>query len=79
MKVMGHQTKGMHPVTKTSHAFGEKLKSLPNAEHCLKSGMSFEALYAYAAATSDNEAPHQMNEARTQLFQTIYKRSRKAA
>ena len=57
----------------------EKLKSLPNAEHCLKSGMSFEALDAYAAATSDNEAAHQMNEARTHLFQTIYKRSKKAA
>jgi hypothetical protein len=57
----------------------EKLKSLPNAEHCLKSGMSFKALDAYAAATSDNEAAHQMNEARNQLFQTIYKRSKKAA
>jgi hypothetical protein len=33
----------------------------------------------YAAATSDNQAAHQMNQARTHLFQTIYKRSKKAA
>ena len=34
----------------------EKLKSLPNAQDFLKPGMSFQALDAYVAATSDNQA-----------------------
>jgi hypothetical protein len=57
----------------------EKLKSLPNASGFLKAGMSFEALDAFVAATSDNEAARQMNEARTRLFQSIQRRSKKTA
>ena len=57
----------------------EKLKSLPAAQDCLKPGMSFAALDAYVAATSDNEAARRMNQARTQLFQSIQRRSKRAA
>lgn len=57
----------------------EKLKSLPNASQFLKPGMSFEALDAFVAATSDNEAARQMNQARTRLFQSIQNRSKKTA
>ena len=57
----------------------EKLKSLPNASGFLKPGMSFEALDAFTAATSDNEAARRMNEARARLFQFIQRRSKKAA
>lgn len=57
----------------------EKLKSLPNASSFLKPGMSFEALDAFVAATSDNDAARQMNEARTRLFQSIQRRSKKTA
>ncbi|HEY6406040.1 MAG TPA: hypothetical protein VIY29_01090 [Ktedonobacteraceae bacterium] len=57
----------------------EKLKSLPNASAFLKPGMSFEALDGFTAATSDNEAARQMNQARARLFQSIQRRSKKAA
>jgi transposase InsO family protein len=57
----------------------EKLKSLPNASTFLKPGMSFEALDAFVAATSDNDAAREMNEARTKLFQSIQRRSKKTA
>ena len=57
----------------------EKLKSLPAAQDCLKPGMSFAALDAYVAATSDNEAAQRMNAARTTLFQSIQHRSKQAA
>ena len=57
----------------------EKLKSLPNASDFLKPGMSFQALDAFVAATNDNEAARQMNEARTRLFQSIQRRSKKTA
>ena len=57
----------------------EKLKSLPNASTFLKPGMSFAALDAFVAATSDNHAARQMNQARTRLFQSIQRRSKKTA
>jgi transposase InsO family protein len=57
----------------------EKLKSLPDASTFLKPGMSFAALDAYVAATSDNEAAQRLNQARTQLFQSIQRRSKLAA
>lgn len=57
----------------------EKLKALPNASQSLKPGMSFEALDAYVAATSDNEAARRMNQARSRLFQCIQRRSKRAA
>ncbi len=57
----------------------EKLKSLPNAQEFLKPGMSFQALDAYVAATSDNQAAQQLNQARVRLFQSIQRRSKQAA
>jgi len=57
----------------------EKLKSLPNAMDCLKPGMSFQALDAYVAASSDNQAAQRLNHARTRLFQSIQRRSTLAA
>ena len=57
----------------------EKLKSLPDAQDFLKPGMSFQALDAYVAATSDNQAAQQLNQARTRLFQSIQRRSKQAA
>jgi len=57
----------------------EKLKSLPNAHEFLKPGMSFQALDAYVAATSDNQAAQMLNQARAKLFQSIQRRSKPAA
>jgi transposase InsO family protein len=57
----------------------EKLKSLPSASEFLKPGMSFAALDAFVAATSDNEAARRMNEARARLFQSIQRRSKEVA
>lgn len=57
----------------------EKLKSLPNAQHFLKPGMSFQTLDAYVAATSDNQAAQQLNQARARLFLSIQRRSKQAA
>jgi transposase InsO family protein len=57
----------------------EKLKSLPNAQDFLKPGMSFQALDAYVAATSDNQAAQRLNQARARLFQSIQRRSKQAA
>ncbi len=49
----------------------EKLKSLPNAETFLKSGVSFQQLDATALKQSDNEAARLLNQARKELFQSI--------
>lgn len=57
----------------------EKLKSLPTAASFLKPGMSFAALDAYVAATSDNQAAQRMNAARAQLFLSIQRRSERVA
>ena len=57
----------------------EKLKSLPEAQRYLKAGLSFAALDAYVAATSDNQAARGMNAARAKLFQSIQRRSKQAA
>ena len=58
----------------------EKLKSLPEAHATIsKAGLSFEALDAYVAATSDNQAARGMNAARAKLFQSIQRRSKQAA
>jgi transposase InsO family protein len=57
----------------------EKLKSLPRAHRYLKAGLSFEALDAFVAATSDNAAAQAMNAARAKLFQSIQRRSKQAA
>lgn len=49
----------------------ERLKSLPDAETYLKSGVTFRALDEVAYAISDNDAARQLNEARQQLFKLI--------
>lgn len=49
----------------------EKLKSLPEAGKYLKPGTTFEQLDAIAYAISDNEAARRLNQARTELFETI--------
>ena len=56
----------------------EKLKSLPAAASYLKPGVSFPALDAHAYALSDHEAAKRLQNARTQLFETILGR-RKAS
>lgn len=56
----------------------DKLKSLDQAEHYLKQGITFEKLDAQAKAISDNEAARQLQIARTQLFNTIFGRSKQA-
>ncbi len=57
----------------------EKLKSLPKPEQYLKIGITFKVLDAQAKALSDNEAAKRMNEARANIFKTIFTRSKKAA
>lgn len=57
----------------------EKLKSLLNAKDFLKPGVRFEQLDPIAHAQSDNESARQLNEARTQLFLSINRRSKHAS
>lgn len=57
----------------------EKLASLPKVEDFLKPGVTLDALREKARAMSDNEAAARLNEARSRLFQSINKRSPKAA
>lgn len=57
----------------------EKLKSLPDAEKYLKPGTTFEQLDAIAYAISDNEAARRLNQARSELFETINKTQNPAA
>ena len=57
----------------------QKLKSLPQAAHFLKPGITFAALDRLALSISDNEAAHRLNEARTQLFQSLHRRPKHAA
>jgi hypothetical protein len=57
----------------------EKLKSLPDAAQYLKPGVSFQALDALAASSSDNEADEHLNEARARLFKSFSSRSKSAA
>ena len=49
----------------------EKLKSLPDAAACLKPGTSFDQLDTIAAAMTDNDAAHALNQARDRLFASI--------
>jgi len=56
----------------------DKLKSLPQADTFLKPGVTFEQLDAIALALCDNAAAKQMNEAKRQLFKTIFEQARKA-
>lgn len=50
----------------------DKLKSLPNAKQYLKLGLTFKQLDAIAYAISDNDAAKQCQEAKQQLFKTIF-------
>lgn len=52
----------------------DKLKSLPDAHHFLKSGITFAQLDAVVASHSDNDAARAMNDARSRLFQVIHAR-----
>jgi len=57
----------------------EKFRSLPNAENCLKAGITFEKLDAIATECSDNDAAQHLNEARAKLFQSINNPQQSAA
>jgi transposase InsO family protein len=57
----------------------EKLKSLPDAHAYLKSGVTFDELDRAATALSDTAAAQHLNEARKKLFQSINRRSKRAA
>jgi transposase InsO family protein len=57
----------------------EKLKSLPEAMQYLKPGMTFQRLNDIALSISDNEAAHQLKEARKQLFKTIHEQGQQVA
>ena len=57
----------------------EKLTSLPEAKQYLKPGMTFKQLDDIALSISDNEAAHQLNEARKQLFKTIHEQDQQVA
>lgn len=57
----------------------EKLKSLPNAEQYLKTGIHFPALDALATSISDNDAAERLNEAKARLFKSFSNRSKSAA
>jgi transposase InsO family protein len=57
----------------------EKLKSIEGAGSCLKPGMSLETLENQAQQHTDNEAAARLNQARQQLFQSIFNRSKAAA
>lgn len=56
-----------------------KLRSLPDAVDCLKPGISFAQLDAVAASMTDHQAAERLNEARTKLFQSIHRRSKRVA
>lgn len=51
----------------------EKLKSLPDAEKCLKPGITFVGLDKMAYAQSDNECAEELMKARDKLFEKIGK------
>lgn len=52
----------------------EKLKSLPNAKQYLKPGVTFEQLDIIAKKHTDNEMAQVVQDARYQLFKTIFHR-----
>ena len=57
----------------------EKLASLDHVQRFLRRGVTLESLHCQAASMSDNEAAARLNDARSQLFALIHKRSRNAA
>lgn len=71
------KVKKHYPYNEMNTPYG-KLKSLPNATGFLKPGVTFKQLDAIALSISDNEAAKQMNEAKRQLFNTIFEQGCKA-
>ncbi len=57
----------------------EKFKSLPDAAHYLKPGITFEHLDDIALQHSDNDAARLLNKARTELFRVINRAQQPAA
>ncbi len=57
----------------------DKLKSLPEATGFLKPGITLLNLEQTAREMSDNDAAQRLNTVRTQLFQSIFRRSKSAA
>jgi hypothetical protein len=57
----------------------QKLKSLPEAHLFLKPGCTFSQLNQLAMAMTDNQAAERLNAARSKLFQSINRRSKRAA
>jgi hypothetical protein len=57
----------------------EKLTTVAKVPRFWRCGITLAALRHQAAGMSDNEAAARLNEARTQLFLSIHKRSRNAA
>jgi len=54
----------------------EKLKSLPNAQQCLKPTLTFAILDKVAYEITDNQSAKRLQKARKQLFKTIHEQSR---
>jgi transposase InsO family protein len=57
----------------------EKLASLRPEQQNLKPGITLQSLQGQAAQHTDNQAAHQLNQARTQLFASINRRLKTAA
>jgi hypothetical protein len=57
----------------------EKLKSLPNTEQLLQSGIFLQQLGALIGSVSDNDAAASLNEARASPFRLFSNRSKLAA
>jgi transposase InsO family protein len=72
------KVKKHYPYDEMNTPYG-KLKSLPNAARFLKPGITFDQLDEIALAISDNDAAKQMNQAKQQLFKTIFEQGKKTA
>ena len=57
----------------------QKLQSLPEAQRFFKPAIRFVQLDQLAMAISDNQAAALLNAARSKLFQSINRRSKRAA
>jgi transposase InsO family protein len=57
----------------------EKLATLEKVQQFLRPGITLQSLRRQAASISDNDAVARLNQARSQLFLSIHKRSRNAA
>lgn len=57
----------------------DKLKSLPEAKQYLKAGLTFEILDAIAHHVSDNQAAEKLQQARRELFNTIFEQGQNTA